>query len=307
MKVQRNIIYVTAVGSIVAVLIYAYCVFFWNPCSNSIYYKCNIYVSNLIIGIWGSSIISLLIGIASYGETRRKDLEAFIFAQQGLFKHCAKYKMDNSVEWFDKYVELYRNLSNSWANIHFMFDPQKHRLFLKDYIDYFGDFIQLTQDKYYLLKQDIAGSSKETPMKEIDDIVISHRTLCRGITKFNIEENRLTHNMEIPFKYIDDIYRNRNVLKKFVFEQTILSETNFVVLDKKYEDYISVICKKLDKSNCTEIDYVMPTKDAEYLMKVGYLSGFTHGQKNMTSKIDARFIVDHYFDMKKRLNTKKRI
>jgi hypothetical protein len=304
-KVQRNIIYITVAGSIGSVLIYAYCVFCWNPCPNSICFKLNTYISNLIIGVWGSSIISLLIGIASYGENRRRDLEAFIFAQQDLFKHCAKYKEDNSAEWFDKYVELYRNLSNSWANIHFIFDPMKHRVFLEEYVDYFGDFIQLTQDKYYLLKQDIDESSKKTLREEIDLIVFNRRTLDRGVMQIHTEENKLTHNMEMPIKYIDDIYRNRNVLKKFVFEQTLLSEKNFVVLNKKYEDYLRMICKELHKSNCTEIDYAMPKEDAEYLMKVGYLSGFTHGQGNITSKIKIRFIAVHYFDMKKRLATKK--
>ena len=57
----------------------------------------------------------------------------------------------------------------------------------------------------------------------------------------------------------------------------------------------------IDEENKTEIAYVMPIEDAEYLIKAGYLHGYTHGTNKMTAGVDCRFIVDHYFDMKKRV------
>ena len=144
MKIQRNIIYATVIGSIVSALIYAYCIFQWKPDIGDKGYDFHTYISNIILGVWGSSIISLILGIVSYSECRRKDIESFILSQRALFEHCSSFKEKNSVEWFKEYVKLYRNLSDSWANIKFVFDPLKRRLFLKEVVDYYGDFIQLT-------------------------------------------------------------------------------------------------------------------------------------------------------------------
>lgn len=57
MKLQRNVVYLTIIGSIASALIYAFCIFKWNPSPCSIWYKWNTYISNLTLGIWGSSII----------------------------------------------------------------------------------------------------------------------------------------------------------------------------------------------------------------------------------------------------------
>ena len=153
MKTQRNIIYITIICSVISALLYAFCVFDWNPSKCSGGYNWNTYISNLILGVWGSSIISFIVGVVSYNECRRKDMEAFIFSQSDLFVHCMRFKKENSIEWFDEYAKLYRDLSNNWSNIWFLFDPVRQRLFLKEYIDYYGDFIELTQDKYNLLRQ----------------------------------------------------------------------------------------------------------------------------------------------------------
>ena len=53
-------------------------------------------VHPLILGVWGSSIISFIVGVVSYNECRRKDMEAFIFSQSDLFVHCMRFKKENS-------------------------------------------------------------------------------------------------------------------------------------------------------------------------------------------------------------------
>ena len=42
-------------------------------------------------------------------------------------------------------------------------------------------------------------------------------------------------------------------------------------------------------------------KQKRQLINTGYLHGYTHGTNKMTAGVDCRFIVDHYFDMKKRV------
>lgn len=300
MKIQRNIIYVTVLGSVLSALIYAYCVFRWNPNAGDIGYTLYTYISNMVLGVWGSSIISLILGLVSYGECRRKDMEAFIFSQRALFEHCSFFKEKNSVEWFDEYVKLYRDLSNNWANIRFLFDPLKRRLFLKDYVDYYGDFIQLTQEKYYMLRSDLKPELRETLLNDIKKIVIRKQIFNQGIMHTIIDLNLLTHDMEIVIKNIDNIYKHKKSFHRYKFEKTLMSIDNFTVLDKENEKYLNKICKKIDKVNSTEITFKMPKKNADYLMKYGFLSNYTLGDIENTSKINCKFIVDHYFDMKKR-------
>ena len=300
MKIQRNIIYATVLVSVASALVYAYCVFQWKPDMGDKRYDLHVYISNMILGIWGSSIISLILGMVSYGECRRKDMEAFIFSQRALFKHCSSFKEKNSVEWFEEYVKLHRDLSNNWANIKFLFDPLKRRLFLKDFVDYYGDFIQLTQDKYYLLEQNLNTATKETLLNDIREIVIEKQTCTQGIAKMTTEYNLLTHDLEIVIKNIDNIYRCRKSFHKYKFEKTLMSVDNFTVLDKENENYLKKICKKIDEINSTEIDFIMPKKNADFLKKYGYLSNYILDNAEMTSKINCNFIVDHYFAMKKR-------
>lgn len=300
MKIQRNIIYVTVIGSIVSALIYAYCVFQWNPDVGTQGNHLHTYISNIVLGVWGSSIISLILGIVSYSECRRKDMEAFIFSQRALFDHCSYFKEDNSVEWFEKYVELYRDLSNNWANIRFLFDPLKRRLFLKEFVDYYGDFIQLTQEKYYLLNQNTQPETKEKILNDINAIAIGKQTFVQGITQITLEYNLLTYDMEIAIKNIDNIYRRKKSFHKYKFEKTLMSVDNFTVLDKENENFLKKICRRIDEVNSTEIDFRMPKKNAEHLKKYGYISNYILDEAEMTSKINCNFIIDHYFEMKKR-------
>lgn len=300
MKIQRNIIYLTVVTSLISLLVYAYCVFGWDLTKCESATKWNTYISNIVLGIWGSSIISLIMSVVSYGECRRKELERFMRARRELFEHCRKYTEDNSVTWFEQYINMHHELSDSWSDIWFLFDPRKHRLYLKDCVDYYADFIQLVQDKYYLLSQPINDKAKQELLNEIDEIVIRKRVINQGILRYCINENNFTNDMEMVIKNIYDIYCRKGTFKKFIFNKTLLNEHNFKILDDKFEKYVKNIIRKIDKANTTEIEFVMPITDAEYLVEVGYFHGFTHGNNGMTSKINCKFILDHYFDMKER-------
>ena len=68
----------------------------------------------------------------------------------------------------------------------------------------------------------------------------------KGICCTITETNRLTHDMEIVTKNIDEIYRNKNPFHKYRMGKTLLNATNFKVLDKKYENYLNEIKKQMD-------------------------------------------------------------
>ena len=122
----------------------------------------------------------------------------------------------------------------------------------------------------------------------------------KGICCTTTEINRLTHDMEIVTKNIDEIYRNKNPFQKYRMGKTLLNATNFKVLDKKFENYLNEIKKQMDEFNSTEVSFKMPREDADYLVECKYLSGYVWGESNFTSNVSCNFIVDHYFDMKAR-------
>lgn len=305
MKIQRNTIYITLIASVFSVLLYAVCVFGWNPPQSSACYSWHTFISNLVIGIWGGAIVSLVIAFVSYGENRRKDMEAFMAADRALFEHCGRFTNQNSVEWFEQYCALYATLSDCWSNIKFLFDPRKHRQFLKEYIDFYWEFIILTQDDYNLLKYTPELSSSESTKNKINNIIIEEIVTQRGICKNILHNNRLTHDKEMAKKNIDDIYRNKNIFKKFVFNQTLVTRRNFSLLEPRYEEYIKKFRIEMDKTNSTELNFVMPVDDAEYLQKAGYISGWSEEEKKQTKKVSCKFIVDNYFYLKSKLQKDK--
>ena len=137
-------------------------------------------------------------------------------------------------------------------------------------------------------------------LNDIREVAIEKQTYTQGITKMTAEYNLLTHDLEIALKNIDNIYRRKKSFHIYKFEKTLMSVDNFTVLDKENENFLKKICKKIDEVNSTEIDFKMPKKNADYLIKYGYLSNYILDNTEMTSKINCNFIVDHYFEMKKR-------
>ena len=82
-------------------------------------------------------------------------------------------------------------------------------MYLKACVDFYGDFIQLTQDNYYLLDQSLGESTKQSLLDSIYKIAIKEKTINRGIMHFHVNENNLTTDMELVIKRIDNIYKKK--------------------------------------------------------------------------------------------------
>ena len=69
---------------------------------------------------------------------------------------------------------------------------------------------------------------------------------------FHVNENNLTADMELVIKRIDNIYRNKEICKSYVFNKSLLNKDTFVTLDQKYEKYIREFVKAIDTApiNC---------------------------------------------------------
>ena len=130
------------------------CVFLWKADETTTCYLYKDFVSNIILGLLGSSVVSGVVAFIAYLQNRKDTLEKYILKYHELTAHCAKY-MDikdykSRTDWFDSFVNYVRDLETIWSDIGFIFDIHRYRIFLKSVADYYNDFIYLTENKYRL-------------------------------------------------------------------------------------------------------------------------------------------------------------
>lgn len=305
MRAQRRIVYITGLVTVISVALYFICIFLWNPVENTACWKWNTFSSNIALALFGSALLSLIVAYLSYCDYKTKALERFKKTYRDLFNLSGQYgKRDSYEEWFKAYCNLCEELGDIWADIWFLLDPNKHRLYLKSIIDYYMDLITMTQGKFRILSDymDAPNNVRDSVIQEIDKYVIYDEELDRGALKIHVRHNRLTEGKEFVFKNIDEIYRNRKLLQKYSFQDTLVKKTVFTVLTPEQEGFVKKICEKIKETNSCEIKIRIPENIAIDLQKAGYVSGFST-DKDGVCGLSCNFIIDHYFALKERLSS----
>ncbi len=303
MNMQKRTIYVMIVSSIVCIIIYSICLFVWRPNSGTNEYLINIFVSNIILGLLGSSVISGIVAFIAYLQNRKDTLEKYIFKYHELIAHCLKYcDIDDhlkKVEWFNQYVNLVRDLETIWADIGFLIDLNKNRLFLKKVVDYYNDFIWLTENHYRLLGENIAEAAKKILSKEIDKIVIDETITKQGGMTHKVRHNRFTYNMAYISNSINEIYRDRKIFAKYIFDKSLVTREVFVFLDEKLEKYVEKMVDIINKTGKANIILDVPEKVCKELQKANYISSYSTGDTKRR-EVNCQLILAHYFELKKK-------
>ena len=302
MNMQKRTVYAMGISSFICIVLYAVCVFLWKTDETSSCFLMKTFMSNIILGLLGSSVISGIVAFIAYLQNRRDTLEKYIFKYHELTAHCSKY-MDvkeyrDMVEWFDNFVSYVRDLETIWADIGFIFDTKKNRFFLKDVVDYYNDFIWLTENHYRLLNENIADAAKKSLSEEIDKIVIEEKKTRRGAMQFTTRNNRFTSDMASVNKAINDIYINKTK-RKFTFNKSLVSRSVFIVLEDDLEFYAKKMIKLMDESGKTDIELDIPEEVCEKLQSAHYIGSYTVGKTSLRN-VDCQFILFHYFDLKRK-------
>lgn len=300
MNMQKRTVYAMGISSLICIALYAVCVFLWKTDETSSCYLMKTFISNIMLGLLGSSVISGIVAFIAYLQNRRDTLEKYIFKYHELTAHCSKY-MDvkeyrDKVEWFDNFVRYVRDLETIWADIGFIFDTKKNRIFLKDVVDYYNDFIWLTENHYRLLNENIADAAKKSLSEEIDKIVIEEKKTRRGVMQITTRNNRFTTGMASVNKAINDIYKYKTK-QKFTFNKSLVSRSVFIVLEDDLEFYAEKMIKLMDESGKTGIELDIPEEVCEKLQKSHYINSYTVGNTSLRN-VDCQFILFHYFDLK---------
>lgn len=302
MNMQKRIFYAMVISSVLCTAIYAISVFLWKPVEVTKAFLVKTYISNIILGLLGSSVISGEIAFISYLQNRRDTFEKYIFKYHELTSHCSKYMDINDyakkVEWFNDFVCYVRDLETIWSDIGFIFDPKKKRLFLKDVADYYNDFIWLTENYFRLLNENISEEAKRNLLEKIDNIVIEKKKDTRGVITFTIRNNRLTADMASVNKAINEIYKNKKI-KAFMFDKSLVSRDVFVILDNDIEKYVKKMIELMKETGKTEIELDIPVEVCKKLQETNYISSYSIGKTNSRS-VNCQFILFHYFDLKKK-------
>lgn len=302
MNMQKRTLYTMMISSFICILIYAICVFIWNPIETSGCFLIKTFISNIILGLLGSSIISGVVAFIAYLQNRKDALEKYIFKYHELTTHCSKYMdivdYNKKVEWFDEFVCYVRDLETIWSDIGFIFYPKKNRQFLKNIVDYYNDFIWLTEDDFLALNESTNFSERQSISEKINKIVIEEKKNERCVTTGIVRNNRFTSDEAIVNKSINDIYNNRKI-KPYIFDKSLVSSDVFVVLDENIEKYVKKMIELMNLSGETDIQLKIPIEVCKKLKDTNYIYSYYTIDKDM-KRVNCQFILYHYFDLKKK-------
>lgn len=301
MKMQKRTFKAMLISSLLCMFIYAICVFLWQPNETTNAFLLKTFISNIILGLLGSSVISGMIAVIAYLQNRNHTLQNYSSKYHELITHCSKYmeinEYNKKVEWFDNFVCYVCDLETILSDIEFIFDRKKKKLFLKNVVQFYCDFIWLTENNFRLLTENISDSVKQSICKKIDNIVIDEKIIQKGITTCTYRNNRFTANIESVNKTINDIYNNKKV-EVLKFDSSLVSRNVFVILDDHIEKYVTKMIELMNESGKTEIQLEIPEEVCQKLQDVNYISSYSISNKDLKN-VDCQFILAHYFDLKK--------
>lgn len=311
MKIQKTIIYIISFIATISFIVYIETSLIGNISHGNNISAWNTCVSNIAVGIFGSSIVSVIIAVITYFQEKGQLLDSFLYAYKKLLKHCSEFPKGNAylekIKWFQVYNDLCIELDCMADKMSFLLDFRKNAKFFKNVSEYYVDFSLLTQSAFFFLeeKQEKTEDEKKRLCQYIDSVVVEIETIKRGIMTVNTEYNRLTHNKELVLKGIGELNDKHfmYMFKKMMFNQTLVTPAVFIVLDENTEKYVQKIIKEMRRTNSGNIEIELPDEICETLLKKGYLFRYSSGKDNM-KKLDCQFILNHYFRLKQKNKTK---
>lgn len=246
--------------------------------------------------------MAVIIALLTYSGEKRKALKAFYHSYTNIGNFTTTYRLEDTPEekeqWFDRYVELNKDLGYQCSEIHFLFDLKKHQAYLRKVADFYNDFLILIQNELNTFKNTVHGAPYILGLKEIEEVMyefekpegfenqkcdISIRIFKLSNLSDNVDEN------------VYEICTKKYRRKKYEMDITTIDNKNFHVVTPDLEKYIRKIEKQQLKNEHRISVKGMMKADAKKLKEAGLLRN-----TDLNNLCPTR-LLSVYFDFKRKL------
>lgn len=310
MKSQINIIRIMSIIAIISLVVYCY---FYNLGEAKNVWEGVNAIESISLSVFGGALIAVIIAFISYFAERYKALETYFNQLKRILEHARNYPKgnvyDEKVDWFNTYKDLMVSFYSQASCMNFIIGI-KCKEYLKRIAQYYNEFILLTQNAFLFIEKtsNIPNAQKNDLCTFIDSVIVEVESVKLGILINNTEFIKITHDKELVLKNVNEIWKAsfRSIFKHFKFEQTLVTQETFQLLDDETEKYVKKIIKMMDKRNTCNIEIEIPENICKKLKDAGYLYTYRNKAYNI-KELSCQFIIYHYFELKKQLEHRENI
>lgn len=261
---------------------------------------------NICVGVFASSFLAILVAIISYYGEKKRTLHEFYRMFSKLQRHCLQYDVSltniEKIDWFERYIELMKELDYQYVQISFLFDLFNHRNFLNDVVDFYSDFIILIENDLTEFRNTFRNNEKYVlGIKNIEKVMFVTKTYTSSDEKCESEYriNKLSNFSSKMCVGVVEICFNKWWIKKYYVDITTVDDQNFQEVSSEKEKYIKKILKQSKKNVSRIIVEEMSENVANEFVKNGLLYNNNLDDLHPTNKML------HYFKLKKKLQLSK--
>lgn len=309
LKIQRNSIWVVCPIFVVSGVLSA--IFCYLADNRSFWFS---YASNIMIGIMGSSLLSLILAIIGYYRERHAFFLNYynkvfeIVNCLSRYKACFPNKKDLAKEnagiLRDALGVKLHELGDIFGEAAFVWDKydwRNRRQYLFNIYQYFTDMRTLTQSDWDNLEID---GCPEFILHHVDDVILDIKSWDHGTTI----KNRACEDINTEFDtLIGLINGEKSDRRKLIFQKTPITDKVFKLLSEEDEAIVEIMNKKVQETRSRTIKASGTiAKRAKELFNKGLISSYSSNDKEIVSvKVSDKSY--YYFGYKERYQKSKEL
>jgi len=315
LKIQRNSVYILLPFCIISLIVSALLNAFTTPNNSWITYSVNI-----SIGIFGSSLLALILAIIGYNQEKHLAFEEYFRKLEKMISSISKYQkcevtdeelLKTNLTILQKVLfEDVHELGDIYAKFAFIWDRQKVKPYLFGFYQYFSDIQELVSDNIRLLRNDVRTQSV---LDFIDMVLLEISTTTYKQTVFTEVKNKIVEDLNGELDTLI-MFTNRKkdrgmkIFHKYKFNKTVLDDKIFKIESNDYENILHNIIAKIGEEKEFTIHFTdLTNENLDYLRKNEYVCGTTTTKKGKLTSITATDKAYRYFEYKKRFEMSKKI
>ena len=314
LRIHRNTIYILApvcIASLILSLVLNLLAIRTCGAASSWYtYGCN-----LSIGVFGSSLLSLVLAGISYRREKRTILEEYYECVEQMIIDISKYercsisdddKRNKILEMLNSVLgQRLHDLGNTYSQIVFLFDRPHIREYLYDIYQYFLDIRDLTRSCRRLLKN---GIRDKNVMDFLDHVILRIDNVQHEGTTVTTISNRVFDDFDNELDVLIQIANGAYGLRdRFEFCKTTLTDQVFFVEDNQIEAVLKEMNASVEKENSRRISVSnWDSFPVDYLSRNDYITTKVFNGAGKLTNVEVSDKAYYYFGFKERYEKSKK-